>query len=72
MSPIEHAVDHAVYWVETAIKKARAGSPLDESEAYNKWVETDQNLQGLNATPEEIWAIATWVVSNFVSFDEED
>ena len=49
MSPAEHAIENAVY-------------AMEHNKCFKDWSSTDINLQYLNATADEIWSMAQWVL----------
>lgn len=52
MACIEHALENAI----NAVKK---------DYAFENWKSTDSNLEHINATPEEIWELAIYVVYSY-------
>ena len=49
MSPAEHAIENAVH-------------AMEHDQCFKDWSSTDINLQYLNATADEIWSMAQWVL----------
>lgn len=52
MTCIEHALENAI----NAVKKEHT---------FEIWKSTDPNLEHINATPEEIWELAIYVVYSY-------
>ena len=59
MSNAEHAIENAVVALEKNID-------------YETWASNDLNLENLQATPDEIWNMAQWVLYNYRPLCQEE
>lgn len=49
MSPAEHAIENAVH-------------AMEHNQSFKDWSDRDINLQYINATADEIWSMAQWML----------